>query len=146
MRLITTLILAAAMAEILLFYGSQNQDMRHQTIQKPMQRPSVVLADQRPEYAVAFSNISVLKLASRKTTYRMGELLSLDAALINSSDKPIFLRELRHLSFSARNSVGNKVDVGNYVEVSSDVSADSFQLVQEFFANVGYGRSQAAIL
>lgn len=130
MRPITTFILAAAMLKVSLFYGSQNSAMRHHTIQRPMQRPSVVLADHRLEYSIAFSNISELKLSSRKTRYRMGELLSLDAALINSSDKPIYLTELRDLSFSARNIAGNKVGVANYVEISSDVSPDSFQLVQ----------------
>ena len=48
----------------------------------------------RPDLGVDYSQVANLKLASRKTSYRVGEMISIDIAIINSSDAPVFFHKL----------------------------------------------------
>jgi hypothetical protein len=129
LALITLLVLVAAITEMPGF-TTQGVSMWRQTTQSPNQDEVVVLADKRPEHSVGYSSTAQLKLASRKGRYRIGDLMSLDTALINVSDKPLFLRELSAVRFSVRDNKRNEVEVVKYVQTSLDVTLDSFQLVQ----------------
>jgi hypothetical protein len=50
----------------------------------------VARADARPDLAVDYSQAARFKLAARKSTYRIGETIIVDAALLNASDSPVF--------------------------------------------------------
>lgn len=90
----------------------------------------VVLADKRPDLAISFNQSARLKLASRKNEYRIGDLISLDAALINISEEKIFLRKLRTIRFYAHDTLGEEIDFEKYIYINTDISPDSFQLVR----------------
>lgn len=127
--LITPLILGA----ITCIWGllvTQRQSTNSETTQNAKPTEPVVLREKRPELGVEYLSTGKLKLASRKKYYRIGELVSLDAALINISSKPIFLRDLRDMEFLASSNAGEEIDLVQYVNVSSDATPDRFPLVR----------------
>jgi len=128
--LIALLIFGVAIAGIWGFLVAQSQSTPKQTTQSSKPSEPVVLREKRPELGVDYFSTAKFKLASRKKYYRIGELISLDTALINVSGKPVFLRELRGVEFSATDNTGKEVDVVQYINVSSDITPDSFRLVQ----------------
>src|SRR4051794_351255 len=54
----------------------------------------VVEAGQKPQYQIDFCSIGRLKIVSRKSSYRMGELISVDVGLFNGGDRSIFVPRL----------------------------------------------------
>lgn len=64
---------------------------------------------------VDYKSVASLKLASRKTDYRIGELISIDLALFNKSQKSVSFLELgRWVRLSAFDVINKEVDIGKY--------------------------------
>ncbi|MBV9924572.1 MAG: hypothetical protein JOZ96_05970 [Acidobacteria bacterium] len=55
---------------------------------------SVTDVRERPLLGIDYSGAARLKLASRKDSYRFGEMIGLDIALLNATDTPIFFHKL----------------------------------------------------
>lgn len=126
----TLLILSVAITGIWGMFVTSSRSTPTHTTQNPKPTEPVVLREKRPELGVESSIVARLKLASRKNYYRIGELISLDSALINLSGKPVFLKDLKGIEFSATDNAGKEIDVVQYINISSDITLDSFRLVQ----------------
>ncbi|MGH9932191.1 MAG: hypothetical protein ACREA9_23565, partial [Pyrinomonadaceae bacterium] len=48
----------------------------------------------RPKLGVEYERVATFKLASRKTTYRIGEMISLDLAILNAAKTLVFFHKL----------------------------------------------------
>lgn len=92
---------------------------------------TVILSGRRPELRIEYARAARFKLASRKTTYRIGEIISLDAALLNVSGQPAYFRHPENSEFVARDRRGNEVRVIPYVTPSVDITRTSFSLLQK---------------
>jgi hypothetical protein len=96
--------------------------------------------NERPERGVQYAAVALVRLASRKTTYRMGEIFSVDLALLNVSDKPV--RLLKSLSsypadiLTVRDENGTAVQINPYNVFSLVIVPDDFALLRpgEMFA------------
>lgn len=49
---------------------------------------------ERPQLGANYSRVAQFRLASRKRSYRIGEMISLDVAMLNMTDQPIFFHKL----------------------------------------------------
>lgn len=89
-------------------------------------------AKDRAQLAVDYERVAKFKLASRKTTYRFGEMISVDLAILNVDSNPIFLMipssvVVRLLAYDAN---GNEVRVGEYFVYQLGISAEMYELVE----------------
>lgn len=73
----------------------------------PSQR-KIAEARTLPHMGVEHLRVTKLKLTSRKTAYRVGEMISLDVAIMNISDDPIFLDGLTYAEFDAHDTKKKK--------------------------------------
>jgi hypothetical protein len=89
--------LAVLFCMVLALAGTVLSGTRHRRQRVPRSN-SLALAGERPDLAVDYGVTAKLKLVSRKTTYRVGEMISLDIAMLNTSDSPIYLHKLMHPS------------------------------------------------
>ena len=91
---------------------------------------AVILSEKRPELGLEYARAARFRLASRKTTYHLGEMMNVDSALLNISGRSAFFRQPKNSEFAARDRRGNEVGVTPYVTASSDITRKSFSLLQ----------------
>lgn len=92
-------------------------------------RGSVVSALRRPDLELGYSKAAKFKLASRKTEYHVGEKITLDAAMINVSGAPIFLRKMDEpVLLQASDEQGNKVKIISYINATYVLTPGSYTL------------------
>lgn len=86
----------------------------------------------RPKLGVEYANVAELKLTSRKTNYQVGEILSLDLAILNGGKNPIFVHKLAGptINVSARTDKGAEIAVIPSVIALEGVIPDSYALLQ----------------
>lgn len=95
------------------------------------ERPRVTRASNRPDLGADISQVAKFKLASRKAEYRLGEMITIDAAMLNVADAPVFFRELTMvMRLQALNSKGEKAEVVQYVIPLMVASPDSYSLLK----------------
>ena len=87
----------------------------------------VETAKSHPDLAVSYPQVSALRISSRKSTYRRDEILSLDIALINLKDQPIFFHKLTVPTLEVR---ADDKRVLGMTTVLEGVATDSFDLVE----------------
>jgi hypothetical protein len=74
-----------------------------------------------------------LKIVSRKSVYRMDELISIDLALLNTTNNPLFVPKLRDwwsIELVVRSDAGERVKVRPYVIAQYGLTADSYELLE----------------
>lgn len=76
--------------------------------------PRVERSDIRPDLAIKFQDVAQLKIGSRKSMFHMGEMITIDIALLNTSPQPLFFRKLSDLDINATSSAGQKMTVQRY--------------------------------
>ena len=76
--------------------------------------PRVERSDIRPDLAIKFEDVAQLKIGSRKSMFHMGEMITIDIALLNTSPQPLFFRKLSDLDINATSSTGQKMAVQRY--------------------------------
>ena len=105
--------------------NSQSQDIR------------IGPANQHPGNSTTYAASARLKLASRKTTYRFGELMSLDIAILNTSQSSLFLFSDFEPKFRVWDEKGKEVHVTPYGVSERVVDASSFTLTEanDFIVN-----------
>jgi hypothetical protein len=112
------------------------------------------MANIRPDLAVDFAAVAKFKLASRKTTYRIGEIISIDMAMLNTSSKPVFILDARAagVEFSATDGSGGEVGVGSYELVNHALTHDAYRRVEpdyaifkHFYLLAGYDKQASTI-
>jgi hypothetical protein len=91
------------------------------------------LPGKRPKLGIEYSRVAKFKLASRKTTYKLGELVSIDVAMLNTSGKPVYFRELsehKGLKWIIHDEMGKEVKLIPYLHLDSFDTPQSFQLIK----------------
>src|SRR5262245_2810882 len=117
-------------------------------------RAGLEMANIRPDLAVDADSVTKFKLASRKTKYRFGEVITVDLAVMNASEKPVFMRDPRttEVVFNAVDVDGKKVSVGIYELILHGPTIDSYRsadpgvaIFTNFYFLAGYD-SQASTI
>jgi hypothetical protein len=95
-------------------------------------RRSVSRVDERKQLGADYSQVAKFKLISRKKTYHLGEMISLDLALLNISGSKIFFRKLSNfnITLEARDEKGSTVGIWSYTIDLEAVVSDSYVLVE----------------
>lgn len=88
------------------------------------------LSERRPDLAIEYTKVSKVKLASRKKSYRRGEMISLDIALLNTSNTPVFFHRFFQPNFYIQGPQGKPVLLVPYVVVEAPTGLDSYVLLQ----------------
>ena len=86
---------------------------------------------ERRQLGIPYSDVAKLRLASRKESYRVGEMISLDLALLNISKTDVYFHRLRGAQFSleAVDRNGAEVRVTPSLVWSELVLPESYTLV-----------------
>jgi len=92
----------------------------------------VVEAKDKPDLAINYERVARFKLASRKTNYRLNEMISIDLAMLNVSSRPVFFRELSapDVRLVAYNDNGVEVKIAGYVIYQLGVSKETYTLLK----------------
>jgi hypothetical protein len=113
------------------------QSERSQTSSQVAGRPSAVRVSKRPEFGVEISKVARFKVASRKTDYRLGEMITLDVAMLNVAATPVFFRDLQEpMRLEVLDERGTKVQVSEYLGFYLVLSADSYSLLNTNEMNI----------
>jgi hypothetical protein len=86
--------------------------------------------ENRPDLGISYVNAAKFKLASRKTNYRLGEMISLDLAMINTAKIPVYFDRLLQPNFLVRDFRGQNIDVVPYMIVEPAPVPDLYALTQ----------------
>ena len=103
-----------------------------QTISDDEPERRVVESKRRPDLAVDYSHVARFKLAARKSTYHLGEMITLEAAMLNGSNQPIFFDKLDP-QFSLYDEYGRELKVQLYGVACKSLSPNSFELIEPNF-------------
>ena len=98
----------------LIIIHSGSVDSKAKPSQVGDRNKSVERAESHPNLTVKFDGVAQLKLASRKSTFHLGEMITLDIALLNASSRSLFFRKLSELQVKAVNSAGQPLMVQAY--------------------------------
>jgi len=83
--------------------------------QIPGENQKVERAESHPTLTVRFDEVTQLKIATRKTNFHLGEMITVDIALLNASSRPLFFRKLSNdVEIKVRNATGQIVTVQKY--------------------------------
>jgi len=87
---------------------------------------------EQPRLGVEFSKVAKIKLATRKVSYRIGEMISLDVAILNTSVTPVFFHKLSGplITISARDESGTDTPVFERVGTLEATAPESYSLIE----------------
>jgi hypothetical protein len=81
--------------------------------------------------AVEYNDVSKIKLASRKTTYRVGEMINIDLAILNTASFPVFFRNLKSNALTLQVRYENEREARVYFQLYLEgLVPQSFSLAQ----------------
>lgn len=100
------------------------------TKQRPLTENSLEASEKRPDLAIDYTKVSRVKLASRKASYRLGEMISLDVALLNTSKIPVFFHKFLQPNFYVQRGRGQFAPLLPYILIEAPTSLDSYILLQ----------------
>jgi|RhiMethySRZTD1v2_1073278.scaffolds.fasta_scaffold01968_11 hypothetical protein len=124
MRTITlTLTFLAAFCSQSLIVGQRNMKVS-------VTENSLEASEKRPDLGMDYTKVSKFKLASRRTSYRLGEMISLDVALLNTSKIPVFFHKFLQPNFYVQGSRGQSKPLLPYILIEAPTSLDSYILLQ----------------
>lgn len=115
---------------LLLLMASAAVMSPHVIAQDNSSRRDVVSAESRPDLAVEWGSVAQLKIASRKLTYRVGEMISIDIAMLNLTDEPIFFRPIRHPHFRVAGDTGRFPSIMPYGVAEVGLSPSLYELIE----------------
>jgi hypothetical protein len=111
----------------------------HQTVnsqtkrcQEPAARRGTIDLKARPRLGVEYSSMATFKIASRKTTYHIGEMISVDLAILSTARAPVFLHKLLvpSITLNARNDRGGEASIRAYTTILESIVPQSYELLQ----------------
>lgn len=122
------LFIVAMLAHFEAGYG-QGQSSR---CQNPAAERELSDFEQEPKRGAPYANVAKFKLASRKTEYRQGEMISVDMAMLNISKSPVFFRKLsgNALTFSVSYEKEAATPLLPNLIVLEGIVSQSFRLVE----------------
>lgn len=88
-------------------------------------------AKARPDLAAQLDGVAELKIATRKSTFHVGEMITLDVALLNTSTQPLFFRKLSDLRIKAQTAAGEQMYIQSYGVADRVIIPDSFTLLSQ---------------
>lgn len=96
-------------------------------------RESIEDLKKRPDLGVDYARVARFKLGSRKTTYHVGEMISVDLAIMNISDTPVFFHGLNRptLELDARDEKGLQVSINPYTTALEATSPKSYMQIEQ---------------
>lgn len=89
----------------------------------------VARAESHPDLVVQISRVAQIKAVTRKSSFHLSEMVTLDIALLNTSSRPIFFRKLSDLRVKAQNAAGQQLTVQGYGVADRALVPDSFVLL-----------------
>lgn len=96
-------------------------------VRKDQQRVERIAS--RPDLALHFDRGVQIKVAGRKSTFHLGEMIMLDIAMLNATDHPLFFRKISDLQIRVQDSVGGPVGVQLYGVADRAIVPSSFTRV-----------------
>lgn len=105
-------------------------ERNHEQQQRPAKQDRLDRSENRPDLGIEYAGAAKLKLVSRKATYRLGEMISLDLAMLNTAKIPVFFDRLLQPNFYVRDRRGNSVDLVPYLIVEPAPGPDLYALLQ----------------
>jgi hypothetical protein len=120
--------LVLCLSLIMIQSGSIMDGARHTQVSD--NKPMVQRAESHPDLVAKFDEVAELKIASRKSVFHVGEMITLDVALLNTSTRPIFVRKLSELHVGVLNSVGQTQLVQEYGVADRALLPTSFVQLQ----------------
>jgi hypothetical protein len=111
----------------LLFFGSTLTlySQKNECLNASANRGLVELK-RNPKKGIEFSSSVKFKIATRKTAYKVNEMIEINLAMLNISKDSIFIRNLDNISLEIRDEHGNLMDFSPY-EVN--VITPTFKLI-----------------
>lgn len=103
------------------------------------ERRSLRDARERADLGVEYLQAAKIKLASRKNSYRFGEMISLDLALLNSTNKRLFADKPSGLGLSIEvvDEAGKEVSVETYAVTVGAPNSEAYSLLEPNQITVG---------
>jgi hypothetical protein len=80
----------------------------------PAEGRGLVDVRENPRKGIKFSSSVKFKIATRKTTYKVNEMIEIYLAMLNISKESIFIRSLENIELEIRDEHGNLVDISPY--------------------------------
>jgi hypothetical protein len=95
--------------------------------QMASENQKVERAESHPALKANFDGVTQLKIATRKTNFHLGEMITVDIALLNASSRPLFFRKLSDdLQIKVRNATGQTLTVQRYGVADKALVPSSF--------------------
>lgn len=97
----------------------------------PAVRRTVQDARERPKNTIDYSRVAQLKLKSRKSGYKRGEIIDLHFALLNTGGEPVFFHRLSapFMKVMAKDDKGNEVVITPTIIPMEGVTPQAFSLL-----------------
>lgn len=93
-------------------------------------RPRAVRVSKKPELGADISKVARFKLASQKTDYRLGEMITLDAAMLNVAGTPILFPDLQQpMRLEVLDESGGKTKIIQYIDLVIVLTANYYSLL-----------------
>lgn len=103
--------------------GEQNK------VPKSKSEDKLVSIKSRPDLGIEWDQVAKLKIVTRKDSYRIGEMINIDIAMINTSDHEVFFGPLSRPMFSITDENGKAIAAVPYVVTESTWTPDRYQPV-----------------
>jgi hypothetical protein len=117
---------------IFVCYAQQisGQEENCQTPSMRLKQQVMTQASKQPELGVDYSKVARFKLISRKTTYHMGEMITLDLAMLNIAGESIFFNELSNPELQVVDDKGKEVKLAPYFIAEGIVNPKQYTLLK----------------
>jgi len=126
MRRLTTIVLIATATIITCL----TVDAQVRDLQSAKEELWIAPLSRHPGLGVDYSSIARVKLASRKETYHLREMISLDVAILNRSKASVFLLSALTPNFHLQDENGKEVIITPYGFPARGITASLFTLVE----------------
>jgi hypothetical protein len=86
---------------------------------------------EQPKLGVEYDRVAIFKLAARKTKYNIGEMISIDLAMLNTFYEPVFLKRISPVAvmLTVTDEKGTKVGAWGYEVYQLGVSKELYTLL-----------------
>jgi hypothetical protein len=86
--------------------------------------------DEQVDSGVEYSRVAQFKSASRKLVYHADDFINIDFAMLNTSDAPVFFKDLSYAELNVVSNEDEKHLVTGYVALDIRPSLKSYNLIQ----------------
>lgn len=117
---------------LLSFFGYRfSIGLQHRGFETSAQAGKLVSRESRPDLAIEWQKVARVKIVTRKETFRVGEMINIDIAVINESRRPVFFRSIDSPTLYVRDQSGRPVATVPYIIRELSWTPSLFELVSE---------------